>query len=95
MRRAPRIVAAPEGRVMITKGDRTYARGSEAPLAEAATDREGRSGACPSLAEFQALPGRQRECGGRAPWLRVRAAAHDLVRGALLVDGPGSPAPVV
>ena len=40
MERAPRIVAAPEGRVMITKGDRTYARGTETPLAEAATDRE-------------------------------------------------------
>ncbi len=40
LERAPRIVAAPEGRVMITKGDRTYARGTEAPMAEAATERE-------------------------------------------------------
>lgn len=36
---APRIVAAPEGRVLITRGDRAYARGeSDAPL----TDRPGR-----------------------------------------------------
>ena len=31
---APRIVAAPEGRVMLTRGDRGYARGSAAALAD-------------------------------------------------------------
>jgi hypothetical protein len=38
LERAPRIVAAPDTRVMITKGDRAYARGGpESPLQEAQT----------------------------------------------------------
>lgn len=38
--RAPRIVAAPDGRVLITRGDRAYARGAaEAPLMETTPGR--------------------------------------------------------
>jgi hypothetical protein len=38
--RAPRIVAAPEGRVLITRGDRAYAKGvADAPLMETTSSR--------------------------------------------------------
>jgi LysM repeat protein len=37
LERAPRIVAAPDNRVLITRGDRIYARGSESALAARAT----------------------------------------------------------
>ena len=37
LEQAPRIVAAPDNRVLITRGDRIYARGSSAPLAERAS----------------------------------------------------------
>ncbi|MBA4261304.1 MAG: peptidoglycan-binding protein [Comamonadaceae bacterium] len=42
--RAPRIVATPENRVLLTKGDRAYARGqySEGPVGEALIDAPGK-----------------------------------------------------